>query len=158
MNYRIVTIPRSITTRVRTELRDPIYKHPAHRELASGYGPCRQCLAFFEVGAEQRILFTHDSFLGVDSIRQPGPVFIHAEECDQYDPAGGFPEHLTSHTLTFEAYGKGKQLRHSITLAASSTSAAIEQLLADSHVDYIIVRDTDAGCFDCAIVRDSEGQ
>ncbi|MBA2688605.1 MAG: DUF1203 domain-containing protein [Gemmatimonadaceae bacterium] len=159
MNYRIITIPESVTSRVRADGRDPVYNHPAHSEIATGYGPCRQCLGFFEVGVDRRILFTHDTFLGVDSLRQPGPVFIHQESCLQYDGSRGFPPHLSEHALTLEAYGKGKQLRASRSLTAGQVETAeggIKELLGLSGVDYIIVRDTSAGCFDCAIVRDSD--
>ncbi|MBV9737341.1 MAG: DUF1203 domain-containing protein, partial [Candidatus Eremiobacteraeota bacterium] len=59
----------------------PIYGHPAHIEVATGYGPCRHCLRTFNVGREQRILFTYDPFQGIEDVPLPGPVFIHAVPC-----------------------------------------------------------------------------
>lgn len=152
MNYRVVVIPQSVTSRVRAQRKDPVYKYPAHTEVATGYGPCRQCLQFFTVGVDRRILFTHDAFLGVDTLRQPGPVFIHEDECTDF--AGAFPVHLREHSLTFEAYGTGRELRETQILRPNAGELPIERLFSRPDVDYIIVRDTDAGCFDCAIVRD----
>ena len=153
MQYRVIGIPRSISSYVRAHQKDPVYKHPAHTEVATSYGPCRQCLQFFKAGEERRTLFTYDMFLGVDNTRQPGPIFIHTDECEPFSGAA-FPEYLTSHALTFEAYGKGRKLRASETTAPGAAQLPIESFFAAADVDYIIVRDTDAGCFDCAIIRD----
>lgn len=83
--FRVVAIPDEIAESVRTKLVAPVYGHPAHAEVAKGYGPCRLCLRTFTVGAERRVLFA--------------------------------------------------------------------RLFARAEVDYIHVRDTAAGCFDCAIER-----
>ena len=154
MNYRILTIPETVTRRVRADGRDPVYKHPTHTETATSYGPCRQCLQFFTPGVDRRVLFTYDSFLGVDDKRQPGPVFIHEHECSSYSATREFPEHLSSHSLTLEAYGKGKEFRQSAVRMDAPVQPMIGELFSRPDVDYIIVRDTDAGCFDCAIVRE----
>ena len=43
--YRIHGIPDALAAGVRTSMRSPQYGHPAHAELAGGYGPCRLCLS-----------------------------------------------------------------------------------------------------------------
>src|SRR6476620_2558880 len=60
--YRVVAVGSPITDVVRRTLKAPGYGHPAHVEVAAGYGPCRQCLRDFAVGQERRILFTYDPF------------------------------------------------------------------------------------------------
>ena len=50
MQFRIAGIPSDLAAEVRQTLRSPQYGHPAHRETATGYGPCRLCLRTFEVG------------------------------------------------------------------------------------------------------------
>lgn len=154
MSFRVVTIPESITSHVRAHHRDPVYKHPAHTETARSYGPCRQCLQFFGVGVENRTLFNYDTFLGLDDQRQPGPVFIHEQECFSYSTPGLFPAHLIDHSLTFEGYGQGRKFLLSETVHKGAAEPVIERFFSHADLDYIIVRDTDAGCFDCAIVRD----
>ncbi len=57
-SYRVIAIPEQIAQHVRATLKSPQYGHPAHVEVAKGYGPCRSCLQTFHTGEEQRILFT----------------------------------------------------------------------------------------------------
>lgn len=82
--YRVLAIPESTAEAVRSTLASPQYGHPAHVELAQGYGPCRLCLRFFAVGQERRILFTYDPFEETGASPLPGPVFIHETACDRY--------------------------------------------------------------------------
>jgi hypothetical protein len=151
--YRVIAIPSAIADTVRATHKSPGYGHPAHTELASGYGPCRHCLRTFAIGEERRILFTYDAFNGTESLPLPGPVFIHEAPCERYDEGIGFPADLLSHPLTFNAYGRGRQLRAQAYVADGQVDPVIEELLARSDVDYIHVRDTRAGCFDFSIER-----
>lgn len=153
MNIRVVAIPTAVAELVRSTLHSPKYGHPAHTEVAKGYGPCRHCLRYFDVGKEERILFTYDAFDGVESLPQPGPVFIHEKPCVRYDEDAGFPEHLLAHPLTFIAYGEQRSFREEVHLGESSPQPMLEQLLARTDVKYIQVRDTDAGCYDFRIER-----
>jgi hypothetical protein len=154
--FRIIAIPDRVAEAVRAARVSPRYGHPAHAEVAKGYGPCRQCLRGFAVGRERRILFTYDAFTDTETLPLPGPVFIHEESCARYPEDGGFPEELRAHALTLEAYGRGRQLRGVERVgngAAGRIEESIERLLARPDVDYIHVRDTAAGCYDCRIER-----
>src|SRR5260370_40846694 len=71
--YRVVAIPDAVAEKVRATGVSPRYGHPAHAEVAKGYGPCRQCLRDFAVGQERRILFTYDAFTGAEALPLPGP-------------------------------------------------------------------------------------
>jgi hypothetical protein len=153
--YRIVAIPDAIARAVRTTRTSPQYGHPAHSEIATGYGPCRQCLRTFTVGAERRILFTYDPFEGTESLPLPGPVFIHESSCEAYPESAGFPEDLRSHPVTLNAYRRGRRLVAQEYVADGCVEPVLEQLLARPDVDYIHVRDTEAGCFDFRIERES---
>jgi hypothetical protein len=155
--FRIIAIPERVAETVRAARVSPRYGHPAYAEMAKGYGPCRQCLRGFAVGRERRILFTYDAFADTEALPLPGPVFIHEESCARYPEDGGFPEELRAHALTLEAYGRGRQLRGVERIAAGGApervEESIERLLARPDVDYIHVRDTAAGCYDCRIER-----
>lgn len=152
-SYRVIALPDVVADEVRSTGAAPIYGHPAHVEVAKGHGPCRQCLRTFDIGKERRILFTYDAFHGVEALPLPGPVFIHAEPCERYPQDGGFPQDLVQHALTFNAYGLGRKLRAQEHVAGGEGESVIARLLARTDVDYIHVRDTEAGCFDFAIVR-----
>jgi hypothetical protein len=153
-NYRVVAIPSAIAGAVRLTLQSPGYGHPAHAEIASGHGPCRHCLRTFVIGHERRILFTYDAFARTESLPLPGPVFVHETPCNRYPEDGGFPTDMRPHRLTFNAYGRGRRLRAQEYVDDGDAEPVIERLLARSDVDYIHVRDTDAGCFDFTIERD----
>lgn len=154
--YRVLALPVSVADNVRATGKSPTYGHPAHAEVATGYGPCRLCLRTFEIGAERRVLFTYDPFHGTDAFPLPGPVFIHEARCERYPESAGFPADLLAHPLTFDAYACGRQFRAEERVDDGDVEPVIARLLARSDVDYIHVRDTDAGCFDFAIVRDGD--
>jgi len=151
--YRVVAVPDEVARAVRETGRSPRYGHPTHADVAQGYGPCRLCLRFFRRGEERRILFTYDAFEGTETLPLPGPVFIHESPCVRYPEDGGFPTHLGEHRLTLNAYGHGRQLRAETIVDDGRVEPAIERLLDRTDVDYIHVRDTNAGCYDLRIER-----
>ena len=87
-SYRVVALGDRTADIVRKTRLSPGYGHPAHAEVATGYGPCRQCLRTFSVGSDRRILFTYDPFFGREKLPLPGPVFIHEEYCERYPENG----------------------------------------------------------------------
>ena len=154
--FRTVAIPTALADAVRATLRSPGYGHPAHAEVAAGYGPCRHCLRTFEVGEERRILFTLDPFHGLEPFPLPGPVFIHQEACERYTEEGGFPQELTVHPLTLCGYARGRVLREEVRVEGAEAEAELERLLARADVEYVHVRDTSAGCYDFRVERVGE--
>jgi hypothetical protein len=52
---KIIAIPTQAGEFVRINQKAPRYLHPAHTEMARGYGPCRHCLRTFRTGEEQRM-------------------------------------------------------------------------------------------------------
>jgi len=155
-SYRVVAVGDRIANAVRKTLRSPGYGHPAHAEVATGYGPCRQCLKTFIVGSERRILFTYDSFYGKEKLPLPGPVFIHEHDCERYPEDGGFPVDMLSRRLTLNAYARGRRLLAQRYVSNGVVEPELARLLEDGEVAYIHVRDTDAGCYDFCIERTSD--
>lgn len=151
--FRYVALPTAVAEAVRETLIAPRYGHPAHVEVAKGYGPCRHCLRTFDVGRERRILFTLDPFDGLEPLPLPGPVFIHADACRRYPEAAGFPDDLRAHALTLNAYGAGRRLADQAYVADGAVEVALEQLFANAEVAYVHVRDTLAGCYDLRVQR-----
>ena len=153
--FRVLPIDFKLAEAVRRTLKSPQYGHPAHVELAAGYGPCRLCLKQFRAGEEDRILFTFNPFQGLDDYPSPGPVFIHARTCPSYDEPQAFPEELRSLPLTLEAYGENRWIIARERPSAKEIESSVERLLQTSGVRYIHVRNTEAGCFIARIERDS---
>ena len=149
---RVVAIPTEVANSVRSTMQAPVYGFPAHEELASDAAPCRHCLRTIAAG-DPRILFTYDRFAGVESLPQPGPVYIHAKSCPRYDGDAGFPEELRASPRTLEAYGRGRRLIAQEYVANGRYEPAIERLLGLEQVEYIQVNSTTAGCYTFRIER-----
>lgn len=144
--FAVAGLPQDVATYVREHGSDPVWGHPARTELATGYGPCRLCLRTFQEGRELRMLFTHDSYSGVAAFPLPGPVYIHADECARYD-GEGFPPDLRPLALTFEAVAEGPRVVALERTHGEGVEDAIARLLDLPEVDYLNVRNTEAGCF-----------
>ncbi len=150
--FRVIAIPSEVASAVRTSRKDPRYGYPAHTDTATGHGPCRHCLQTFQVGAEQRILFTYNPFEGLERIPLPGPIFIHAVTCERYEQNNGYPDALLDHAAVFDAYTKGQWLVAQEHVQGGHL-ATVERLLQRREIDYIEVRDGRAGCYDFRIER-----
>ena len=144
--YRIAGIPASLAAAARRTLRSPQYSHPAHKEVATGTGPCRVCLRTFCVGSDERLLFTYQPFTDPRALPSPGPVFIHTEACVRYD-ACAFPDTLRELPLAFDAYGAEGQVQGQIRVTDGCVEDALNELLAGPRVEYVHIRHGEAGCF-----------
>jgi hypothetical protein len=150
---RIVAISSEMANEVRRTFRAPKYGFPAHAELATDDAPCRHCLRTIAAGKDRRILFTYDRFTGVESLPQPGPIYIHADACPRFAEDGGLPEELLGSPRTLEAYAHGRRLVAQEHVADGKFEPAIEKLFANPEVNYLQVNSTTAGCFTFRIAR-----
>ena len=148
--FRFQGIPDAVADEVRTTLRAPHYGHPAHRELAHGYGPCRLCLRTFALGKDERILFTYQPFREPGSLPAPGPVFIHAGNCARYD-AAELPPDFRSLPLVFEAYHAGGRLIAQERVGDRAPDELLKKIFGATGADYVHIRNGEAGCFMAAV-------
>lgn len=146
MPFHIEAISSDLADEVRRTLRSPQYGHPAHRETATGYGPCRLCLRTFVVGVDERILFTYQPFSDPGSIPAPGPVFIHATPCERYQ-GSSFPPDLRPLPLLLEAYRPDGELLSRERVGDRSPEDVLEYLFEVLAADYVHIRNAEAGCF-----------
>jgi Protein of unknown function (DUF1203) len=153
--FRFQGIPESIAVEVRSTMRAPEYGHPAHLEIAQGYGPCRLCLRTFAIGSDERILFTYQPFLEAGSLPSPGPIFIHAQSCVRYDGLE-LPPDFRSLPLVFEAYKNGGLLLSQERVGAQVSDEALRQLFDGTNADYVHIRNGEAGCFMARVQRASQ--
>ncbi|MGB7281745.1 MAG: DUF1203 domain-containing protein [Candidatus Acidiferrum sp.] len=150
---RIVAIPTEVAEAVRSTMRAPAYGFPAHIEEGTDAAPCRHCLRLIVPGEARRILFTYDRFAGVESLPQPGPVYVHSEACPRYPENAAFPEELRGSPRTLEGYARGRLLIAQEYVTNGEFEPAIEKLLAHPEIDYLQVQSTTAGCFTFRIER-----
>jgi len=150
-SLRMIAIPMKVAELVRTTMKSPGFGHPAHKEIAGGYGPCRLCLHTFRIGHEERLLFTYDPFHELVPYPLPGPIFIHAEGCTRYELDNTFPGDLRAHALTLIGYGNNRTVLMKEYVEGGRTEEVAKSLLENPAVRYLHVRDTEAGCYDFRI-------
>jgi hypothetical protein len=153
MTLRILPIDAAIADQVRRELRSPQYGHPATVERAKGYGPCRQCLRTFRTGEEDRILFTYNPVPADAGLPDPGPVFIHQDPCTPFE-GGPLAHDLGAVPLFVEGYGEQSWIVRRARVERGDVEAAAARMLADPAIDYVQLRNAEAGCFIARIERD----
>ena len=142
---RFKGIPTAMADEVRATMRAPHYGHPAHRELARGYGPCRHCLRTFNEGQEDRILFTYTPFkAGV--LPLPGPVFIHADACERYD-SETLPPDLARLPMVVEGFAEDGRVLAQVAVNGEGPDAVVARVAAVEGVAGIHLRNAEAGCF-----------
>ena len=144
---RIVAMATELVQQVRATLRAPVYGFPAHRESAAGRAPCRHCLNLIQPQKEELILFTHDAFSGQGVAPSPGPVYVHAEPCEQFRGNGKIPSSYLGHPLTFEAFGAERKRLVEKAVAGCGEDEALQAIFAHPDVQYVHVRSTSAGCY-----------
>jgi len=149
---RFQGISDAFAAEVRGKMIAPEYGHPAHRSLAQGYGPCRQCLRTFAVGKDERILFTYQPFREPGSLPAPGPVFIHAEACERYDSAE-LPPDLRSLPLVLEAYADGARLLAQERVGTGASEEMLSAVFERTGADYVHIRNGEVGCFIARVTR-----
>lgn len=150
-SFAVRAIPREIATYVRVHGRDPVWGTPSLTQPATGFGPCRLCLRTFRQGEELRTLFTYDTYQGVAEFPQPGPVYIHAEDCVRHED--GFPPDLRELKLTFEAVAAGPRVVALERTVGGDAEGVIARLLGLPGTEFVNVRNTEAGCFVARIER-----
>ncbi len=146
VSFKIVAISPEIAESVRATLRSSWAGLPASVSIATGYGPCRSCLKIFETGKDERIFFTYNPFEGRAGLPLPGPIFIHKEACESYT-GGIFPPDLRGLPMLFEAFFTDGEMLKRVKVAVSDIETRIEELFAIPAVNYIYVRNAEAGCF-----------
>lgn len=154
--FRYSGIPTAVADQVRDTLRSPQYGHPAHREVARGYGPCRHCLRTFDIGREDRLLFTYQPIQEPAGLPAPGPVFVHAELCERYDDAA-FPPALLDLPLVIEGFRAGGTIVAQEAVGTASPDEVVRRVFALGEVAYAHVRNAEAGCFIARVERDMAG-
>ena len=147
MEYKVVAIPENISSEVRRTLVSPQYKSLAATvSVANGYGPCRSCLRVFDQGADRRIYLTYNSFDGLSPLPDPGPIFIHENDCARY-ASDGFPPDILDLPVYLEAFADESRFIERTAMDRRSVEAQITGLFANDQVRFINLRNAEAGCF-----------
>jgi hypothetical protein len=111
--------------------------------------PCRRCLQDAAPG-EALLLLGYDPFTGRSPYSGPGPIYVHAHDCEPFD-ADGIPEQLTRRLLSVRAYDEQHMLVDAEVVEGVELESVAERLLAGSA--YVHVHNARPGCFAARIDR-----
>ena len=156
MSFRVVPMPTAIAEEARRTGRAPGYGHPvlASAAPAGGYGPCRACLRRTREG-ERRLLVNYNPYPEPGQVPVVGPVFIHEEACAPFAGAG-FPEELRGLPLVLQGHLRGAAGLVNRRLGDGNPEAAIEAMLGDPEIEFLTLRNAEAGCFIARVQRGEE--
>jgi hypothetical protein len=156
MNYRIIPVPAEFAHRIRTTLRDDAGNALSVWTSDSHGNPCRSCLRVTHPG-ERLILCAYTPFESTGPYVESGPIFIHADACDGYDPSAGFPEDFLGRDLTLRSYGSTERGILSIVAAevapAGAAAPALARLFGDPRASFVHARNPSWGCYDFRLER-----
>jgi hypothetical protein len=114
--------------------------------------PLRCCLRDADAG-ERLVLIAYRPDGTAGAYREIGPVFVHAEPCEGYDPTIGYPEGFRPRPQIFRAYDKKGRITDAVLVEGADAEPALEKLLADLGIATIHSRNVLYGCYMFAINR-----
>ena len=129
-NFRIVPLSAAYAATIRESGRDD-FGHPVMSQVAKGFGPCRVSLKAFEVGVDERLLFSHSPFEIDNAFNQPGPIFIHKKEVAAYSDVHCFPPEIKADKAHFPlsliGYSKDQRMVYTKLVGDADVEDLIEE-------------------------------
>lgn len=119
----------------------------AHRQVAEDREPCRRCLRDATPG-EPLVLASYDPFTVRSPYAGEGPVFVHADGCEPFEPApGALTEQVGGRRLSVRAYDGDAMMTAATVLAGERLLDGIASLLGEPDVAFLHVHFAGPGCF-----------
>ena len=134
------------------------FGNPVMELLATGLGPCRVSLKLFEKGVDRRLLFKHSPFELENAYNQPGPIFIHQKDVEEYSDIYRFPPEIKADKKSFPLSLIGYNKHQMMVLTKLVGDDDVEELIGEifdqnEQVEYLHARNAQACCFICKIER-----
>ena len=155
--FKIIPLSKEYAAKIRSTKKD-VYGNAVAEQVATGKGPCRVSLKPFVRGVDKRLLLSHNPFEIKNAFNQPGPVFIHAEEVEEYSDVHHFPPEIKadkkSFPLTLVGYSNQQQMNFTKLVGDADVDELIEKVF-DEHAEvaYLHARNAEACCYICRIER-----
>ena len=84
-----------------------------------------------------------------------GPVFVHAEACGGYRTPDTFPTEFRDRRAVLRAYDADGLMLDGVLAEPGQSERLVRELLADSRVAQVQVRNVVAGCWNFTVRRTS---
>lgn len=88
--------------------------------------------------------------------REVGPVFVHLEPCEGYDPGRGLPDFIRGGRRVLRSYTADQEMHYAgnrITGPDDDLDTILQALLADPQVAELHLRNVEAQCFNARATR-----
>jgi len=155
--FKIVPLSKEYAADIRATRTDA-FGHEVIEQTATGHGPCRVSLKPFKPGVDKRLLLSHTPFAIDNAFNQPGPIFIHADEVEEYSDVHRFPPEIKNDKkhfkLTLVGYDKNQMMVYTKLVGDKDADELIVYIF-DNHpeVEYLHARSAEACCYICKIER-----
>jgi hypothetical protein len=155
--FKIVPLSKDYAASVRQSGVDA-FGHEIIETVATGKGPCRVSLKPFVKGHDKRLLLSHSPFAIDNAFNQPGPIFIHSEEVEEYKDVHNFPPGIKAdkHSFPLSLLGYSTDQRMVLTeLVGDKDVDELIKVIFNEHpeVEYLHARNAKACCYICRIER-----
>jgi hypothetical protein len=155
--FKIVPLSKAYVNNLKATMTDD-FGNAVIEQLAIGLGPCRMSLKPFEKGVDRRLLFKHSPFVVENAYNQPGPVFINAEDVEEYSDVFRFPPLIKANKKSFPLSLIGYNNEQMMVLTRLVGDDDVDQLINEIFdqypaVEYLHARNAQACCFICKIER-----
>lgn len=155
--FKIVPLSKQYAARIRATRKDD-FGHDVIEQVATGLGPCRVSLKPFKRGEDRRLLLMHSPFTADNAFNQPGPVFIHSEEVEEYSDVYRFPIEVKADKihfpLTLIGYDTDQQMVYTRLVGNDDVDELIIKIFNQHpEIEYLHARSAVAACYICKIER-----
>ncbi|SMC64140.1 DUF1203 domain-containing protein [Rhizobium sp. RU36D] len=147
-----IAMPSDIAAAYRNGAADA-YGMPPEQQISPGGGmPCRHCLGMIDAGAPYLIL-AYRPFPALQPYAETGPIFLHAEPCEQHAGGAALPEILSSPDYIVRGYGADDRIVYGTgaVTATEDIAARAATLLEREDVAYVHVRSARNNCYQLRI-------
>jgi hypothetical protein len=156
-NFKIVPLSKAYAAKIKATGKDE-FGHPVIEQLATGSGPCRVSLKPFEKGVDKRLLISHSPFDIDNAYNQPGPVFIHKEDVEEYSDVYRFPPEIKANKKSFPlslvGYSKDQLMVFTRLVGDDDVDELITNIFElHPEIEYLHARNAQACCYICKIER-----
>ncbi len=153
MKLSVKGIPTDAVGRIRRGEADA-NGQPALLRIAEGLAnPCRHCLGLIAEG-DKKLVLAYRPFATLQPYAETGPIFLHADRCEQYDSADlpAWFDYLDPAIV--RGYGSDHWIRYDTghVVAGREITEACQAILSDATIAYVHIR-SKYNCFQCRVDR-----
>jgi hypothetical protein len=155
--FKIIPISQEYASHIRKKRKDD-FGHKVLEQISTGFGPCRVSLKSFVPNRDTRLVLTHSPFEINNVYNQPGPVFIHKEEVEEYRDVHRFPPEIKADNMNFPltlvGYSSDQRMNFTQRVGNDDVDELISWIFKNhSEVEFLHARNSEACCFICKIER-----